>query len=353
MNKLHYFAGIMYLCKSMKVIRFIIAVLLLSVCVSCSEKPFRCSAPAFLSPGDKIALISPSYNMPVESVDSVAAVIRSWGFEPVLGQSVEKLYLGHYAGSDEERLEDLRRALRDTSIKAIICNRGGYGSIHLVDLMTPEDFTAQPKWLVGYSDITTISGMEACAGVMSIHGAMGCSMLKNLGQDASCTLMRDLLLGNIPQYSVAPNPWNIPGEASGVLVGGNLSTFSPILGTWADPTAREGFILFIEEVEEDMTHIDRMINTLVCNGVFDRCKGVILGEFTDCGANLDYECVEQMICSYLDDYGIPVCCGFPAGHGDVNLPLVMGARVNLKVSESGSRICFDVDGITNKEYDAD
>lgn len=332
----------MYLCKSMKAIKFIIAVLLLSVSVSCSERTFNCSAPAFLKPGDKIALISPSYNMPLESVDSAAAVIRSWGFEPVLGQNVEKLYLGHYAGTLDERLEDLRWALRDTSIKAIICNRGGYGSIRLVDRMTPEDFSAQPKWLVGYSDITTISGMEACAGVMSIHGAMGCSMLKYQGEDASCTLMRDLLLGNIPQYSVEPHPCNIPGEASGVLVGGNLSTFSPILGTWADATAREGIILFIEEVEEDMTHIDRMINTLVYNGVFDRCKGVILGVFTDCGANLDYESVEQMICSYLDGYGIPVCCGFPAGHGDENLPLVMGARVSLNVSESGSRISFDL-----------
>lgn len=323
----------------------------LAILVGCSretfpvqEGSFECSAPAFLTPGDKIALLSPSFNTPRENIDSAAAIIRAWGFEPVVGPNVDKLYRGKYAGTPEERVEDLRWALQDPSVKAILCNRGGYGTIRFVDLMNQEDFRAHPKWLIGYSDITTLLEMETRSGVMSIHGAMGCSLLKNLGQDHSSTLMRDILMGSVPEYTVDPHPQNIPGMASGILVGGNLCTFSPILGTWADATAGEGFILFIEEVEENMSHIDRLMNTLILNGVFDRCKGVILGEFTDCEANLEFENVEQLLCSYLDDYGIPVCCGFPAGHDIANLPLVMGARVTLTVSDSGSRIRFHMDG---------
>ena len=308
------------------------------------EKSFYCSAPAFLSPGDKIALLSPSYNTPRENIDSAAAIIRSWGFEPVIGPRVDNLYRGKYAGTPAERAEDLRWALRDPSIKAIICNRGGYGTIRLLDELTARDFSDNPKWLVGYSDITTLTEMETRAGVMSIHGAMGCSLLKYLGQDHTSTLMRDLLTGKIPEYTVDPHPQNIPGTATGILVGGNLCTFSPILGTWADATSGKDFILFIEEVEENMSHIDRLVNTLILNGVFDRCKGVILGSFTDCEANLEFDNVEQLLCSYLSRYGIPVCCGFPAGHDLVNLPLVMGASVTLSVSDSGSRIRFNMDG---------
>lgn len=280
--------------------------------------------------------------MPMESIDSAAAVIRSWGFVPVIGPNVGNTYRGSYAGTPEERVADLRWALRNPSVKAILCNRGGYGTIHMIDLLAPEDFSRFPKWLVGYSDITTLTEMETCSGVMSIHGAMGRSLIKHNGQDESSILMRDILTGSIPRYTVPAHPQNIPGSATGVLVGGNLCTFSPILGTWADATAGEDFILFMEEVEENMSHIDRLMNTLILNGVFNRCKGVILGQFTDCEANLEYESVEQLLCSYLKDYGIPVCCGFPAGHDEVNYPLIMGSRVTLTVTDTLSTISFQV-----------
>ena len=308
------------------------------------ESPIACMTPAFLEPGDKIALLTPAYTTPMENVDSAAAVLRSWGFEPVIGPNVGKTFRGDYAGTPAERVSDLRWALSDPSIKAILCIRGGYGTIRFVDLMTEEDFSASPKWLVGYSDISTLHEMETRSGVMSIHGAMGNSLLKYKGEDPSSTMMRDLLLGNIPEYTVDPHPQNIPGTASGILVGGNLCTITPLLGTWADATAEQDFILFIEEVEENMSHIDRLMNTLIFNGIMERCKGVVLGEFTDCEANLEFDSVEQMLCSYLDDYGIPVCCGFPAGHDKVNLPLVMGAPVSLTVTDSLSTLRFHVDG---------
>ena len=302
--------------------------------------------PPFLQTGDRIALISPSYHTPMENVDTAAMILREWGFEPVVGPNVGKEYRGKYAGTPRERLSDLEWALRDPGIKAILCNRGGYGTIQLTNLLPQKDIAAQPKWIIGFSDITTLSGMATRAGVMSIHGTMCSLMAKSQGVGLTNTLLRDILTGTIPQYEAPAHPLNIPGHATGTLAGGNLCTFTPVLGTDADATLGQDIILFIEEVEEDMSHIDRLINTLLLNGVFDRCRGVILGEFTDCKANLDFGSVEEMICSYLKDYGIPVLCGFPAGHDDVNLPLLMGAPVTLDVSDAGATITFGVEGRT-------
>ena len=302
-----------------------------------------CAQPAFLKAGDKIALLSPSYHTPMENVEAAAAVLQGWGFEPVIGPHVGEVYRGKYAGKPKERVSDLEWALKDPSIKAILCNRGGYGTIRLVDLLPQEALSAHPKWLVGYSDITTLLEMETRAGVMSIHGTMGTHLAQTRGLDPSSTLLRDLLMGKVPAYEVPAHPENRPGHATGVLVGGNLCTFTPILGTQADATLGRDVILFIEEVGEDMSHIDRLVNTLILNGVFDRCKGIVLGEFTDCKANLDFESVEEMICSYVPE-GIPVLCGFPTGHDDVNLPLVMGAPVTLDVTTAGASLTFGMAG---------
>ncbi len=306
----------------------------------------NCVQPPFLREGDKIALVSPSYHTPMENVDTASMILREWGFEPVTGPNVGKEYLGKYAGTPRERLSDLEWALRDPDIKAILCNRGGYGTIQLTTLLPMKDISDHPKWIIGFSDITTLSGMAARAGVMSIHGTMCSLMARSGGVGLTNTLLRDILSGTIPQYEAPAHPLNRPGRATGTLVGGNLCTFTPVLGTEADATLGEDIILFIEEVEEDMSHIDRLINTLLLNGVFDRCRGVILGEFTDCKANLDFGSVEEMICSYLQDFHIPVLCGFPAGHDDVNLPLLMGAPATLEVSDTGAILSFGVEGRT-------
>ena len=296
-----------------------------------------------LKKGDKVALISPSFFTPMENVEKTAELLRTWGLEPVIGPNVGKKYDGQYAGTVEERVSDIRWALNDPSIKAIICNRGGYGTIQLIDELKLKELSAHPKWLVGFSDITTLHGLLNRAGVMSIQGTMS-SFLAKGGQDLTSTLMRDLLLGNVPLYEVPAHPQNIEGFARGVLVGGNLCTFAPNLGTQADATAGSDLILFIEEVEESMHNIDRQFTILMMNGVLNRCKGVILGEFTDCGKEFTDESVEAMLRKYLKSYNIPVLCGFPAGHGDVNLPLVMGAPVTMEVRSNGASLRFDISG---------
>ena len=304
----------------------------------------RIVAPPYLRPGDRIALISPSFHAPMSDIEGAAAVLRAWGFEPVVGAHVDRHWRGSYAGTPEERLADLRAALEDPTVKAILCNRGGYGTVRFAEMLPLEELAAHPKWLIGFSDITTLAGMEVRAGVMGIHGTMGKFLAKSQGKDSSGTLLRGLLTGTVPEYALPAHPLSRPGTATAPLVGGNLSTLVPVLGTRADATAGREILLFLEEVEEDFTHIDRLFTMLRLRGVLDRCRGVILGEFTDCGANLEYGSAEELICSYLKDYDIPVCCGFPAGHGPVNLPLLIGARSTLAVTEAGATLTFHVRG---------
>lgn len=335
----------------MKYSRLLLLGLLLSSLGACTkddpidspEVVLNCKQPEYLKAGDKVALISPSYFTPMENVEKTVEVLRSWGLEPVVGPNVGKVVDGRYAGTVAERVSDIRWALNDPTIKAIICNRGGYGTIQLIDEIKLSELSAHPKWIVGFSDITTLHGLWTRAGVMSIHGTMS-SFLAAGGTDKTSLLMRDILLGKVPRYEVPAHPQNITGKASGILVGGNICTFAPNLSTQADATLGKDLILFIEEVEESMHNIDRQFNILAMNGVLDRCKGVILGEFTDCGTEFTFDNCEEMLRQYLVKYNIPILCGFPAGHDDVNLPMIMGAPVTIDVRSDGATLQFNVEG---------
>ncbi len=312
------------------------------------QEVLNCVKPDYLKAGDKVALISPSYFTPMETIEKAADVLRSWGFEPVIGPNVDKVLDGKIGGTVEERVSDIRWALSDPSIKAILCNRGGYGTIQLIDQLPFDEVKAARKWIVGYSDISTIHGFWSRAGVMSILGTMSTTLAKG-GTDKTCTMMRDLLLGKVPSYEVPAHQQNILGQASGVLVGGNLCTFAPNIGSRADATKANDLILFVEEIGENMRNIDRQMRLLKMNGVFNRCKGVILGDFISCGTEFTDEngkviSIEAMLHDLLAEYHIPVLCGFPTGHGDVNLPLVMGAPVTIDVRSDGATLQFNIDG---------
>jgi len=318
------------------------------------EEPItlNCVKPDYLKAGDKVALISPSYFTSMENVEKTAAVLRGWGLEPVIGPNVGKVVDGRYAGTVAERVSDIRWALNDPSVKAVICNRGGYGTIQLINQLALAELKASPKWVVGFSDISTLHGLWNRAGVMSMHGTMS-SFLAKGGTDATSTLMRDLLMGQVPRYELPAHQQNITGKASGVLVGGNLCTFVPNIGSQADATKGKDLILFVEEVGESMHNIDRQMRILQMNGVLSRCRGIVLGEFTDCGTEFTFESVEAMLHELLAPYDIPVLCGFPAGHGDVNLPLVMGAPVTIAVRNDGATLTFNIDGTPREVRTAD
>ena len=303
----------------------------------------NCTQPAFLVAGDTVALISPSYYTPMENVEATADLLRSWGLVPIIGPNVGKVVDGKYAGTIAERTSDILWAFGKPGVKAIICNRGGYGTIQLIDHIPLSKLSSSPKWLVGFSDISTLHGLLNRAGVMSLHATMS-SFLAHGGTDESSILMRDLLMGQVPRYHLPAHAQNIAGTATGVLVGGNLCTIAPNVGTQADATMGQDLILFVEEVGESMHNIDRQMRILQMNGVLDRCKGIVLGEFSDCGSEFTYENVEAMIRLLVEPYGIPMLCGFPGGHGDVNLPLVMGAPVTIDVRNDGATLQFNING---------
>lgn len=307
----------------------------------------KCIRPPFLRTGDKVALVATSYQPTDTTVARACRVLREWGFVPVVSRNIlenpipkTRDTVRYYPGDVMEQVTSLKQALEDDSIKAMICTRGGYGAIHMLDSLPLDMFKAHPKWLVGYSDVTTLHCALVSSGVMSIHGEMCVSFTGKKGPDEAALKMRDLLMGDVPLYEIPANKYNSKGKASGVLVGGNMITMAALTGTRYDPAAHDGVILFIEEIEESMHAIDRLFNMLVLQKKLPNIKGIVFGEFKNCDRDLPFESVEHMLSQYTSKLGIPVCFGFPAGHGDINMPLVEGADVVLEVTDEGAELSF-------------
>ena len=271
-----------------------------------------------------------------------AETLKSWGLQPVIGPHTNNLNVDAYAGTADERVSDLLWALKDDSIKAIICSRGGYGSIHLLNRIEEAHFQAHPKWLIGHGDITTLLYTIAGFGVMCIHGPMAFQLASN--QEPATSLTRNILFGTLPQYRMPGNSYNHCGHAEGVLIGGNLSSYSAIVGTKYHFSPDQDIILFIEEVEESLHSIDRLFYTLTLQMDFERVKGVILGTFSSIKYDLQYGSVEQMLIAHLHGYDIPVCCGFPVGSNSC-IPMIEGAQCTLDVAaDLSATLTFNIKG---------
>ena len=297
--------------------------------------------PPFLKAGDKVALVSPAYWVPQEALQQAAETIKSWGLQPVIGPHTNNLNVNAYAGTSDERAADLLWALEDDSIKAIVCSRGGYGSIHLLNRISQELMLTHPKWLIGHGDITILLYAVTSSGVMCVHGPMAFQIASC--QEPATSITRDILFGKMPQYKVSGNPYNRIGHAEGILLGGNLSSYSAVVGTKFHLASDENVILFLEEVEESLHSIDRLFYSLRLQEDFERVKGIILGTFSSIRYDLQYGNVEQMLVAHLRDYEIPVCCGFPVG-SDSCIPLIEGAPCSLDVTKEESVLTFNMDG---------
>jgi muramoyltetrapeptide carboxypeptidase len=297
--------------------------------------------PPYLKLGDKVALVSPAYWVPQEAMQMAADNIRSWGLQPVIGPHTNSLNVNAYAGTADERAADLLWALEDDSIKAIVCSRGGYGSIHLLNRIPIEYYQQHPKWLIGHGDITMLLYAMAYAGVMCIHGPMAFQIAG--GQEPATSIIRNILFGTLPQYKIPANPYNRLGHAEGILVGGNLSSYSTVAGTKIHLASEHDIILFIEEVEESLHDIDRLFYMLRLQYDFEKVKGIIFGTFSSIKYDLQYGSVEQMLTAHLHDYDIPVCCGFPVGSNSC-IPLIEGAPCSLDVNASHAMLTFNIQG---------
>lgn len=296
-------------------------------------------APEFLKKGDTIAILSPS-SMPTDLsiIDKGEAVLQGWGFKTVEGKYARTNY-HTYAGTPEQRVSDIMWALRDPSIKAIVCSRGGYGSANVLNLLPLDSLRKYPKWIVGYSDITGYLSAEVMAGNMAIHGNMCGRLAETGGTDQPSLYLRDMLMGKLPKYEVPGNKYNKPGKASGILIGGNMCVYGDIADTpfdFLDRSFTDGrdIILFIEEVEEPYSRIDRMFQHLILRGAMDKIKALVVGRFDGCPPSRGYNSVFEFIAEYAEPYNIPICYDFPAGHDESwNYPLIEGCPVTLDVTK--------------------
>ena len=316
---------------------------LLTSVTLCVEAQQRIVMPTPLKTGDTIAVISPSSVPDSATVAKGCATLRSWGYVPVVGAHALNSYHG-FAGTADARAADLLWALREPSVKAIICSRGGDGAVQVLQRIPLKEFRNHPKWVMGFSDVTAIHSAEVAAGVMSIHSSMCDGIAMRGERDSVNMILRKLLQGELPTYQAPAHPLNQQGEATGILVGGNFSVFCGLAGSEYDflNRADEGMILFIEDTDESMTKVDRMLHQLEIRGVLSKVNGIIVGHFSKYKSPENgFADMYEMLHEYLQHYHIPICYDFPVGHhSGKNYPMVEGCRVNLKVGQDGTLIQF-------------
>jgi muramoyltetrapeptide carboxypeptidase len=295
--------------------------------------------PPFLTYGDKIAIVSPSGNIDKKYIDGAVHRLTEWSLTPVVGEfATEKN--GRFAGTPDERLADLQGAIDDKEVKAILCSRGGYGLIQILDALDFTSFEIFPKWLIGFSDITLLHNAATAIDVASIHSIMA-RPLAELPDDAEpVQFLHDMLFGTQIHYTLPSHPLNRTGKTHGTLVGGNLSILSSVRGTHFDVDAYQK-ILFLEDVAEAPYRIERMMYNLKIGGVLENLTGLVVGQFTDYIEDPEMgKTVYEIIADSVADYDYPVCFNFPAGHVERNLPLMFGAEISFSVGGNEVELQF-------------
>lgn len=295
--------------------------------------------PKALKKGAKIAVISPAGAVEASQLEKGIELIKSKGFEPVLGEHLYTKFSNgyNYAGTEKERIKDINWALNDKEISAVWASRGGYGCQHLIQHLKLKNFTENPKWYIGYSDNTVIQSYLLKKGFASIHGQT--IKTSSFGvTNESYDLIFDILKGRTPKYSLKSHPLNKGGNIEGELIGGNLALIYALLGTQYSFDFKDK-ILFIEDIGENFYALDRMIMSLELAGVFTKIKGLIIGGMTNMGdekENRDYESsfdefAYKMISERISKYKFPVVFGFPNGHIKDNRPLLIGGTAKVKI----------------------
>jgi len=299
--------------------------------------------PPYLKAGDTVAIIAPSGILKnrTEEIKQAQALLKSWGLHSVLGKHVFS-NAHHFAGTDDERCEDLQNALDDPKISAIWCARGGYGTVRVLDKLNFSKFKENPKWVIGYSDITALHNQIHNQGIESLHGIMCVSLTKDPSEiETSIITFKNTIFGKPLNYTLKGSTYNKTGNATGQLVGGNLTMLHTMLGSKTSINT-SGKILFIEEIGEYKYHIDRMLQSLKRAGYFDTCQGVIVGGMSKMRTNTTLwgTSVEQLILDALADYNFPIGFNMPAGHEKDNRALILGRSVKLVVGSKQSTITF-------------
>lgn len=300
--------------------------------------------PPYLKAGDTVAIVAPSGVLKNKNAEIQWAqnLLSSWGLHSVLGAN---LYADahHFAGTDAQRATDFQKAMDNPTISAIWAARGGYGTVRILDKLDYTQFKKNPKWVIGYSDITALHSQLHNQGFESMHAVMAAGITADLkGIEESVATFKDAIFGKPLAYALEGSAYNKVGTASGELVGGNLTLLHTMLGSKTSIDV-SGKILFIEEVGEHLYHTDRMLQSLKRAGYFDNCKGVLVGDFSNIRRNTTPwgTGIEQLILDALADYDFPIAFKMPAGHEDDNRALIFGRNIELSVGKDGTTVKFD------------
>ena len=294
--------------------------------------------PPYLKKGDTIAIVATARKNIDDNLKFATNLLQSWGLNVKIGSTIG-LDLDQLAGTDEQRAEDFQNQMDNANIKAIWCVRGGYGTVRMIDLLDFTKFNLSPKWIIGFSDVTVLHNHLNTMGFKSIHGIMPVS---SKATEAAKESLRVSLFGEDLQYEIEPHVMNRFGKASGELVGGNLSILYSLMGSKSAINCDDK-ILFIEDLDEYLYHIDRMMMNLSRNGCLESIKGIIVGSMTKMKDN-DIPWGKdalQIIQDVTKKYTIPIIYNFPAGHIQDNRALKMGSKVSITVDAVCSKVIFE------------
>ena len=294
--------------------------------------------PQFLKVGDTVAIVCTARKFFPEDAKPAIDLLESWGLKVKLGNTIglDNFQLG---GTDTERAADFQAQLDDEKVKAIWCARGGYGTVRIIDLLDFSKFKKHPKWTMGFSDVTVLHSQLNIERVASLHSIMPFTV-PNAPEEVKETL-RKALFGETISYSIPSKSYDVKGTASGELVGGNISILYSLLGSKSAIDTKDK-ILFIEDLDEYLYHIDRMMYNLKRNGYFENVKGIIVGSMTDMHDNeIPFGQNEvQIITEIAKENRIPIVFQFPAGHQSDNRTLILGKQVDFEVTESAVVLYF-------------
>jgi muramoyltetrapeptide carboxypeptidase len=297
--------------------------------------------PAYLKRGDKVAIVCPAKKLP-KSIDAAIAILEDWGLEVVIGETVTASY-HQFAGDDALRTADLQRYLDDPEIKAVIAGRGGYGTLRIIDDLDFTKFVENPKWIVGFSDITVLlSHVYANYQVQCIHGQMPYTF-EDSSLEALASLKTALFGGELVyEFSDVNALKNRNGEVEGILIGGNLTLLAVLQGSESEMDYTDK-ILFIEDVGEHEYSIDRLMRMLKRSGKLSQLKGLIVGAFN----GFEIEDIpfgsspEDVIWELVKEYDYPVCFNFPVGHIDDNRAMVVGRKARLTITSAITKLYIE------------
>lgn len=292
--------------------------------------------PPRLQKGDLIALASPARSISRTELQTAVDIIEKRGYRLRIDREATAVH-HQFAGNDHIRTSHFQKLLDQPEVKAILCTRGGYGSLRIIDKLDFSAFRRRPKWIAGYSDITVIHARLQHLGVESLHATMPVNFESNTA--GALQSLFDCLEGKKPEHTAPPHTFNRSGQAQGQLVGGNLSILYSLKGSFIFPKTKEN-ILLIEDLDEYLYHIDRMMLSLKRAGIFDGLAGLVVGGMTDMNDNqIPYgQTAEEIIREHVAEYDFPVCYGFPSGHIADNRALTLGKQTELIVDENGASL---------------